>query len=154
MIKQIYKQQKFIIYISLFLSLLTCLVELTIYGELGTKQYAILANQYNLLSDNVEKLKHLNKELALKKKNLETNTEDIILAARKVGYYERTEKRIIISGLKPTDKELEIGRLFQINTDTRPRSIPFILNFIILSLLYFFIIYFIILITAKPKVLV
>ncbi|MDR2798157.1 MAG: septum formation initiator family protein [Treponema sp.] len=92
-----------------------------IRGPVGLSAYNELSREYDRLSENMESLKQINKELESTKNALMYDKETIAIYARDLGYSNGNEQFIRIVGLEGIRKShLEAGELI---TAVKPRYI-------------------------------
>ncbi|MDR1987107.1 MAG: septum formation initiator family protein [Treponema sp.] len=90
-------------------------------GPVGVSAYNQLSREYDKLSENMESLKRINKELEITKDALMYDKETIAIYARDLGYSAKNERFIRIVGLEGTKKpQVEAGALI---TAAEPRHI-------------------------------
>lgn len=81
----------------------------TIVGSSGTLELTALAEREQGLIKNIELLEEYQKELQRRIDDLENNEEAQKLLARKLGYYQSGERRIVIYGDESVEDQLKIG---------------------------------------------
>ncbi|MDR0722832.1 MAG: septum formation initiator family protein [Treponema sp.] len=90
-------------------------------GPVGLSAYKQLSREYDKLSENMESLKRINKELETTKNALMYDKETIAIYARDLGYSTGNERFIRIVGLEGTRKShAEVGELI---TAVEPRYV-------------------------------
>lgn len=81
----------------------------TIVGSFGTLELTALAEREQNLIKNIELLQSYQKDLLKRIDDLESNEESQKLLARKLGYYQPGERRIVIYGDQPLEDQLKVG---------------------------------------------
>jgi hypothetical protein len=132
--------------LAFYVTLMSFFVLNLFYGRMGKTNYNALLTEYTLIKSNINDLEHIESTLTRYKEELENNGEALILAARKVGYYQPGEKRIIVENLTKTDKEPEIGKVIHLEAapyryrQQLPHPVIFVLIFLAAATLFSFIV--------------
>ncbi len=105
----------FRIIISVYVGIVTYCVLLFFFGTAGLFAMKDLEKQKQVLSDNIEDLKAINRSLSDKFEALRSDRETLKLKARELGYYGEGEKVIHISGYSAPKTFYPVGRLVKLS---------------------------------------
>lgn len=98
-----------LVLLALYSGVFSVLAVRTIVGTFGTLELTALAEREQNLVKNIELLRSYQKDLQKRIENLQKNQESQKLLARKLGYYQPGERRLVIYGDEPLEDQLEIG---------------------------------------------
>lgn len=98
-----------LVLLALYSGVFSVLAVRTIVGSSGTLELTALTEREQSLIKNIELLEEYQKELQKRIDDLENNEEAQKLLARKLGYYQPGERRIVIYGDESVEDQLKIG---------------------------------------------
>ncbi|MGL4524153.1 MAG: hypothetical protein ACRCVN_01340 [Spirochaetia bacterium] len=95
--------------LAIYSGLFAVLAVRTIVGTFGTLELSAMTEREENLVKNIQLLEDYQKQLTERIKQLENNQETQKLLARRLGYYQVSERRVVIYGDESVEDQIKVG---------------------------------------------